>query len=104
MFSDHLRKIDNASAKNLLLIAAGLVIFCLLAAMVMVVDGQVEKAHLREANQASASAATAWCVENSRGVALKNCDPAASSFPQTGAVLGNAAREGKALVTLDQRY
>ena len=78
MFSDHLRAINDAPAKPLLLIAAGLVIACQLAAMVVVADGQVEKAQLREASQASARAAIAWCVESTRGADLKECEGAPS--------------------------
>jgi hypothetical protein len=73
MFSDHLRKIDNASGKTLLLIAAGLVIVCQLVAMVLVAQGQVDKAYVREASQASERSAVAWCIETSYGAELKSC-------------------------------
>ncbi len=73
MFSDHLPKIDHTSGKTLLLIAAGLVIICQLVAMVLVSQGQVEKAQAREATQASQRTATAWCLETSRGADLRGC-------------------------------
>ena len=80
MFSDHLRKFDEAPAKTLLLIAAGLVIVCQLVAMIMLAGGQVEKAQLREASQAGARAATASCIESSQGAALRECDRSTGSF------------------------
>jgi hypothetical protein len=105
MFSDHLRKIEEAPAKTLLLIAAGLVIFCQLVAMVLVADGQVAKAELREASQASARAATAWCIQNSSGTDLRNCDRASSAVSaQPGLDIGNPTPQGITLVTLSNRY
>ena len=105
MFSDHLRKIDEAPAKTLMLIAAGLVMVCQLVAMVIVANGQVEKAQLREASHASVRAATAWCIQSSSGVALRNCDQALPSLSaQAGADLGNPMPQGLTLVTLSNRY
>ena len=105
MFSDHLQKIDHASGKTMLLIAAGLVIVCQLVAMVLVSQGQVEKAQAREANQASARAATAWCVESSRGAALKDCErPSMSSSASIGTELGSTTPQGPTLVTFNNRY
>ena len=57
----------------MLLIAGGLVIVCQLAAMVLVAQGQVEKANAREMSQASQRIATAWCVETSRGAEIRGC-------------------------------
>ena len=105
MFSDHLRKIDEAPAKTLMLIAAGLVMVCQLVAMVIVANGQVEKAQLREASHASVRAATAWCIQSSGGAALRNCDQALPSLSaQAGADLGNPTPQGLTLVTLSNRY
>jgi hypothetical protein len=105
MFSDHLRKVDEAPAKTLLLIAAGLVIVCQLVAMVLVADGQVAKAQLREASQASARAAAAWCIQNSSGTDLKNCDRASSALSeQAGLDMGNPTPQGITLVTLSNRF
>jgi hypothetical protein len=104
MFSDHLRKIDDAPTKTLLLVAAGLVIFCQLVAMVMVADAQVEKAQLREASQASARAATAWCVESSQGAALRQCDrPSTSDNARVTDTSGNQTPQDVTLVTLGNR-
>ena len=105
MFSDHLRKIDDSPAKALLLITAGLVIVCQLVALVLVADGQVEKAQLREASQASARAATAWCLESSRGAALRECGRmSASDSAREGADLGNTTPQGVTFVTDSNRY
>ncbi|MFN5348136.1 MAG: hypothetical protein ACK5A0_01130 [Polaromonas sp.] len=73
MFSDRLRRIDHASGRALLLIAGGLVIVCQLVAMMLVSQGQVEKAQAREISRANQRAATAWCIETSRGAELKAC-------------------------------
>ena len=105
MFSDHLRKIDDSPIKALLLIGAGLLIICQLVAMVLVADGQVEKAQLREASQASARAATAWCLESNRGAALSECGRlSASDNVRGGANVGNPAMQGVTLVTESNRY
>jgi hypothetical protein len=104
MFSDHLHKIDDAPAKTLLLVAAGLVIVCQLVAMVMVADAQVEKAQLREASQASARAATAWCVQSSHGAALRQCDrPSTSDNVRVTDNSGNSTLQDVTLVTLGNR-
>lgn len=104
MFSDHLRKVDEAPTRTLLLIAAGLVIVCQLVAMVLVADGQVEKAQMREASQASARAATAWCVESSRGAALRQCDrPSTSDSVRVTDDSGNPIPQDMTLVTLGSR-
>ena len=73
MFSDYLRVYDEAPTKILLIIAGSLVIVCQLVAMYLVADGQVEKAELRDASQASAIAASAGCFERHWGVALSDC-------------------------------
>lgn len=104
MFSDHFRKIDEVPARTLLLIAAGLVIVCQLVAMVMVTGGQVEKAQLREASQASARAASVWCIETSHGAALRECDPGASSFSaQSDVDQTIPTPQGVTAVTLSKR-
>lgn len=54
MFSDQLKKIDEIPSSALMGVAAGLVFVCQLAALVLVLNGQVEKAHLREAHYNSA--------------------------------------------------
>ena len=53
MFSDHLPKIVESPAKTLMFVAAGLGIVGQLVALVMLADGQVEKAQLRDASQAT---------------------------------------------------
>ena len=101
MFSDHLRAIDEVPTKPLLLIAAGLVMACQLVAMFLVADGQVEKAHLREASQASAMAATVGCFESNHGVALRDCERApTSAATQNDAESGKFDLQGSSLVAL----
>ena len=73
MFSDHLRKVDQASHKTLLLVACSLVIVCQLVAMALLAGEQVQKAQMRSDSDVSRQAAIASCVEVSRGVAVKNC-------------------------------
>lgn len=73
MFSDHFQPIDKLPAKKVFLVAAALVFACQLVALVLVADGQVEKAQSRQAGQVSFQSAVAACVENSHGAALKNC-------------------------------
>ena len=53
------------SMKSMFGIAAGLVFFCQLAAMVLVVQGQVEKAQHRDAWQEAKHAALADCAKKS---------------------------------------
>jgi len=104
MFSDHLRIIDEAPSKILFFIAAGLVIASQLVAMVLVAGGQVEKAQLREANQSSARAAMAGCIESSRGAALRDCELASKTFDvEEGAYQVNPTSQGINLVTLSNR-
>jgi hypothetical protein len=73
MFSDHLEIIDKLPTKKMFLVAAVLVIVCQLVAVVLVADGQVEKAQSRQASRASFQSALAACFENSRGASLKTC-------------------------------
>ena len=73
MFSDHLRRIDDAPHKTLLLVAAGLVRMCQLVAMALVAGEQVQKAQMRGDSQASRQVAVASCVESSRGMAIRDC-------------------------------
>ena len=73
MFSDHLQKIDHASGKTLLMTAGGLVIVCQLVAMILVSQGQVDKAKARETSRANQRIATAWCIETTRGAELRAC-------------------------------
>ena len=109
MFSDHIPKIAaskfaESPVKAVLFIIAGVVIVCQLVAMVMLAGGQVEKANLRDASQASARAVTVWCLESSRGAALRDCDRSLSSFSaQAGADQGNISPQGINLVTLGNR-
>ena len=102
MFSDHLRKVDELPTRALLLLAAGLVIICQLVAMVMVADGQVERAQLREARQATARAATAWCIESSRDAALRDCDRSSPSAHATSEQASSPS-QGITLVTLSDK-
>ena len=73
MFSDHLQKIDKMPYKTLLVISAGLVFLCQLVAMVLVVDSQVEKAQIRDAQSSAAQMVIADCSENYSGPARSRC-------------------------------
>lgn len=73
MFSDHLRKIDEIPYKTLMLVAAGLVILCQLAAMAFVADAQVTKAKLRDDQRRAELMAISQCMETRPGAARQNC-------------------------------
>jgi hypothetical protein len=105
MFSDHLPTTDNMTGKKLLLAAAALVVACQLTAMVLVSQGQVEKAQAREVSQANARAATAWCVESSHGIELRGCaKPVPEEAPQVDARQGLAALDVLSTSTSSGRY
>lgn len=73
MFSGHLKKIDEIPYKALFGVAAGLVFLCQLVAMALVVDGQVQRAEVRDAQYSSAQGAIADCVASQSGTALGKC-------------------------------
>lgn len=84
MFSDHMQKIDTMRYKTMLGVAACLVILCQLIAMVLVVDGQVKKAEVRDTSLGSQRTAIAQCNETSPAAARQRCieqATAASSGP-----------------------
>ena len=100
MFSDHLRVTDPDPVRPLLVIAALLVIVCQLLAMVLVAGGQVKKAELRDASQASARSASIGCMQSSRGAALKDCDRTSLIFsPEASAGQATIPPQGIALVS-----
>lgn len=57
MFSSLFNKIDALSIQHLLALAGGLIVLCQLVAMVVVVQGQVERAQARNASLSSAQLA-----------------------------------------------
>jgi hypothetical protein len=73
MLTEHLRKFDELPYKTLLMVAAGLVILCQLAAMAVVADSQVAKAKLRDEQRRAELVAIAHCMETSAGAARHNC-------------------------------
>ena len=73
MFSDHLPKIEETPYKTLLLIAAGLVILCQLAAMAFVAESQVAKAKERDDQRRAELTAISQCMETSAGAARSQC-------------------------------
>jgi|OpeIllAssembly_1097287.scaffolds.fasta_scaffold128055_1 hypothetical protein len=73
MFSDHLKKIDEMPFGTLFAVAAGLVFVCQLVALVLVLNGQVEKSHLREAHYNSAQVEIADCSKTYSGVERRQC-------------------------------
>ena len=113
MFSDHLKPIDTLPVNWLLLVAAGLVLACQLAAMVLVAEGQVEKAQLRQASQASLQTAVANCLENQQGSVIRDCarlafpptttDPE-SVMPLPHSASNGAGTPGSTFLTLFNRY
>jgi hypothetical protein len=109
MFSDHLRKIDEMPYKTMLLVAAGLVILCQLAAMAFVADAQVARAKLRDEQRRAELVAIAHCMETSAGAARHNCiqqarvadtaspQPAADSMPREPAFAEASSSAGNAM-------
>ena len=73
MFSDHMKKVDAMPSRALFGVAAGLVFLCQLAALVLVLNGQVEKAHVREAFYSSAQMEIAGCSKTYSGAARSQC-------------------------------
>ena len=73
MFSDHMPKIEEMPYKKLLLIAAGLVILCQLAAMAFVAESQVAKAKERDSQRRTELMAISQCMETSAGAARSQC-------------------------------
>ena len=109
MFSEQLKPIDKISANKLLLLAAGLVLVCLLIAMALVAGGQVEKAELRQLGEANFQSALATCLQSRQGSALGDCARLASSSPDAKDSVPYAASDrnsapGLSLVTVTNRY
>lgn len=73
MFSDHLKKIDEMPSSALMGVAAGLVFVCQLVALVLVLNGQVEKAHLHDAHYNSAQVEIADCSKTYSGAERRQC-------------------------------
>ena len=73
MFSDPVKKVDRLPFRALLAVAAALVFLSLLAALVHVVNGQVEQAHVRQAQYHAAQQALANCSASYSGVARRQC-------------------------------
>ena len=113
MFSDHLKPVDTLPVNRLLLVAAGLVLACQLAAMVLVAEGQVEKAQIRQASQASLQAAVANCLENHQGLVISDCARLAypptttnieSVLPLPHSASNGAGNPGSGFLTIFNRY
>lgn len=81
MFSVHLRKFDELPYKTLLMVAAGLVILCQLAALAVVADSQVAKARLRDEQRRAELVVIAHCMETSAGAARHSCIQQARVIP-----------------------
>ena len=81
MFSDAMQKIDTMRYKTMLGVAACLVILCQLIAMVLVVDGQVKKAEVRDTSLGSQRTAIAQCNETSPAAARQKCIEQATAAP-----------------------
>ena len=113
MFSAQLKPINKISASKMLLLVAGLVLVCLLIAMALVAGGQVQKAQLRQASQASLQAALANCLESQQVSVIKDCahlampptttDPE-SILPMPHTANNETGTQGLSLLTLFKRY
>lgn len=86
MFFGHLRKFDELPYKTLLMVAAGLVILCQLAAMAFVAESQVAKARLRDEQRRAELVAIAHCMEARAGATRHSCiqQASASQLPAVG--------------------
>jgi hypothetical protein len=73
MFSDHVKKVDRRPSRALFALAAGLAFLSLVAALVRVVSGQVEQAHLRQAQYNAAQTALSDCSASYSGAARRQC-------------------------------
>ena len=113
MFSAQLKPIEKISANKMLLLVAGLVLVCLLIAMALVANGQVQKAQLRQASQASLQAAVANCLESQQVSVIRDCahlalsptttDPE-SVLPSPHTANNETRTQGLSLLTLFKRY
>ena len=109
MFSAQLKPIDKMPANKMLLLAAGLVLVCLLIAMAMVAGGQVQKAELRQLSEANFQSAFANCLQSRQGSALRDCSRLASSPTDVQDAVPQAASDGLSapgisVVNLFNRY
>lgn len=73
MFSERVKKVDTMPFRGLLGVAAGLVFMCQLAALALVANGQVEKAHVRDAYYSSAQTEMADCSKTYSGPKRNQC-------------------------------
>ena len=106
MFSDHSKKVGEVPSRALWGVAAGVVFACQLAALIVVVDGQVEKAGRLQAQYSSVQMAVADCAANHSGAARRQCVDQANAEPapevrlvtevseQTGASLSASNAQG----------
>ena len=84
MFSDHLTKVTQVPYKALSLLGAGLVFIALLSAMVMVLQGQVQRAQVRNAQDSFEQNAIASCKQSKFGAVLDSCVQDARSAADLG--------------------
>ena len=73
MFSEHLKKFDEMPYRTLLMVAAGLVFVCQLAAFAFVADAQVTKAKIRDYQRTVEMQAIAHCMETAPVPARQRC-------------------------------
>lgn len=113
MFSAQLKPTDKIPASKILLFVAGSVLVCLLIAMALVAGGQVQKAQLRQASQASLQAAVANCLESQQVSVIRDCahlalsptttDPE-SVLPSPHTANNGTGSQGLSFLTLFKRY
>ena len=73
MRSDQVKQFDKLSAKAWFMGIAGLIFFSLVGGLVVVANGQVEKAQLRQAQYNAAQIAIADCSTTYSGAVLRQC-------------------------------
>ena len=91
MFSDHMQKIGRFPQVGLLPIVGGLVIVCQLVAMALVVDGQVQRADMRDVQRVAQQLAFAECIERSTGLTRRGCMPQTQDVQATTEYASNDA-------------
>ena len=73
MFSDPMTKVDKLPSRTWLTVAAGMTFMLLLVALFQVVNGQVEQAGIRLAQQNAAQTAIAGCAASYSGAVRRQC-------------------------------
>jgi hypothetical protein len=73
MFSDHMKESSRASPAGLLMAAGGLAVVCLLVALALVAERQVQRASVRDLQRVAQQLALADCIQRSSGAHRHLC-------------------------------